>query len=350
MTVTFKDVAKLAGVSTQTVSRVTNDSESVSEKTRFKVLDAIEQLGYVPNKAAQALKSNHQIIGVVTLNMSFHGASMIANGVRLRAHELGYTTAIVAIDKVCDQAVEEAVRELIGQKVKAIIVIAPVTGECAEALEHKYHNLDLLFVDVPRQAKVCRVSSANRIGATLAARHLLDLGRKEFLLISGPAESHASNTRLSAWKTELKKDNADISAIYEGDWLAASGYRATNNALTTLHDFDAVLVANDQMALGVLRALHEFGVNVPKDVSVVGFDGTEDSEYFIPPLTTVKQNFVQHGHIAVDQVLHQQEPSDFNDQSLDIELILRESSAPSAEKADTTEQVKALLNQAMRLL
>ncbi|GAL02115.1 transcriptional repressor of the lac operon [Photobacterium aphoticum] len=356
MTVTFKDVADLAGVSTQTVSRVTNGSDNVSEKTKIRVLAAIEQLGYVPNKAAQSLKANQNLIGVVSLNMSFHGAGMINNGIRLRAHELGYATAIAAVDNVCEQEIESAVRELIGQKVSSIVLNIPVSATFAELLTQKYNQYDLLFIDVPKQANVHRVCSANRAGATLGAEHLLAQGRQRFLLITGPAESYASSARCETWQAVLTAANATIVGIQQGNWLAAGGYQAMCAALAQTRFFDAVLVANDQMALGVLRALHEHGIDVPNTVAVVGFDGTEDSEFFLPPLTTVKQNFTEHGRIAVDQVLHLVDDGQPLDVELDVALITRVSSmtsaAPSVNVAnsDNVAQAKQLLEQAMRLL
>ncbi|WP_264876415.1 LacI family DNA-binding transcriptional regulator [Vibrio agarivorans] len=350
MAVTFKEVAELAGVSTQTVSRVTNGAESVSATTRNRVLKAIDQLGYVPNKAAQALKANTKIIGVVSLSMAFHGAAMIANGIRLRAHELGYATAISAVDNVCENQIEDAIRELLGQKVESIIVITPVSTEFAIRLTEKYAKFQLLFIDVPPHSPVHHVCSANDQGARLGAKHLLELGRSRFVLISGPEESSSSLVRLDAWKEEIKAANAKISAQKKGDWLTPSGYLAMTSVLTQTRDFDAVLVANDQMALGVMRALHEQGINVPKDVSVVGFDGTEDSEFFQPPLTTIKQNFTEHGHIAVDQLLDMKEGSDVLELILDVSLIDRESSSRVDASVSDTEQVKQLLDQAMRLL
>ncbi len=350
MTVTFKDVAQLAGVSTQTVSRVTNGAGSVSEKTRVKVLSAIEQLGYIPNKAAQSLKSNNKIIGVVTLNMSFHGAAMIANGVRLRAHELGYATAITAVDKVCEQEIENAVRELIGQKVESIILITPVSGEFAKQLSDKYAQFHLLFIDAPEGTNVHKIFKANQSGAILGAQHLIDSGRKKFVLITGPGESYASNTRVNTWKQTLSENNIPIVGTYEGNWLAAGGYRAMVSALSMSRDFDAVLVANDQMALGVMRALHEQQINIPDDVSVVGFDGTEDSEFFTPPLTTVRQNFIGQGHIAMDELLVNSEQRKRTKPVLDVELIVRESSSTAPQKNDNATEIKVLLDKAIRLL
>lgn len=349
MTVTFKDVAKLAGVSSQTVSRVTNGAENVSEQTRNKVLKAIDQLGYIPNKAAQLLKSKDKIIGLVTLSMTLHGASMIANGVRIRAHNLGYATAISTIEQVSDNEIEGAVRELIGQKVESIILIAPVSKEAAETLSQKYNKFSLLFIDVPEDTCVHKVCSGNKIGAELAAKHLLEIGRSRFILIHGPRESNASNMRHEAWLKTLQSEKAQITGSFEGNWLASGGYRAMIKALDVTRDFDAVLVANDQMALGVMRALYDRNISIPDEVSVVGFDGTEDSEFFIPSLTTIKQNFVKHGLIAVDELLNLKAQSNHIDLVLDVELIIRGSSTTII-KTNTTTEVRALLNKAIRLL
>ena len=349
MTATFKDVARLAGVSTQTVSRVTNGAENVSSKTRERVLAAIEELGYIPNKAAQALKVQNKIIGLITLDMAFHGAAMIANGVRQQAHDAGYTLAISAVDNLEDQDIESAVRELIAQQVESIIINAPVSHELAGELMKKYAKVKLLFIDVPDGTLVNAVCSANGNGAKQGAELLIEHGRTQPVLLTGPHASYASQQRTQIWQDVFASHQRDIVAQYEGDWSAASGYQTMRQAIVQNRHFDCVLVANDQMALGALRALNEMGIDVPNSVSVIGFDGTEDSAFFSPPLTTIKQDFKLLGQTAVNKLLTA--PADQVDIThIGVTLIERESTAPRHQDKEHIQQAKQLLDKALRLL
>ncbi|MBY5946763.1 LacI family DNA-binding transcriptional regulator [Photobacterium rosenbergii] len=349
MTATFKDVARLAGVSTQTVSRVTNGAENVSSKTRERVLAAIEELGYIPNKAAQALKVQNKIIGLITLDMAFHGAAMIANGVRLQAHDAGYTLAISAVDKLDDQDIESAVRELIAQQVESVIINAPVSSELASELVQKYAKVKLLFIDVPDGTQVNAVCSANGKGAKQGAKLLLEHGRTQPVLLTGPNASYASQQRTQIWQDVFASHQLGIVAQYEGDWSASSGYQTMRQAIVQNRHFDCVLVANDQMALGALRALNEMGIDVPGSVSVIGFDGTEDSAFFTPPLTTIKQDFKLLGQTAVNKLLTA--PADQVDIThIDVTLIERDSTTAQQKGKEHIQQAKQLLDKALRLL
>lgn len=353
MTVTFKDVAKLAGVSTQTVSRVTNGSESVSEKTRQKVNDAIKQLGYIPNKGAQMLsRAKSQIIGLITLDMSLHGAALIANGVRMQAHELNYGTALSVVSNTSIEDVRISIRELISQQVDCIILNVPIDKDSAEALQEQYQHLHLVFIDVPEATNVNIVCGDHYAGAQQAVEHLMTLQRKEVVLITGPDASSASQIRHQAWITHLAKHQATVTDTYEGNWQANSGYLAIRDCIAQKHRFDSVLVANDQMALGVLRALHELGINVPNDVSVIGFDGITDSAFFTPPLTTIKQDFTLIGKqaVIVALTLISDIKSKRCQEKINVAFIERESTASKLNLGYQKEKISTLLNQIQRLL
>ncbi|GAK19833.1 transcriptional repressor of the lac operon [Vibrio sp. JCM 19052] len=208
MAVTFKDVARLAGVSTQTVSRVTNGADNVAEETRKRVNDAIKKLGYVPNKGAQMLsRAKSRIIGIVSLDISLHGVALIANGVRNQAHEMDYATALAVLG---DNSIEEfrsAIRELIAQQVDAIIINAPVTREMAENLVEQFSQLTLVFIDVPEGTPVNSLSCDHKAGANLAISHLIEHRRESFVCISGPKASTASQIRYQEWQSQISNMN-----------------------------------------------------------------------------------------------------------------------------------------------
>ncbi|MDV7104641.1 LacI family DNA-binding transcriptional regulator [Vibrio sp. TH_r3] len=356
MSVTFKDVAKLAGVSTQTVSRVTNGSDNVAEKTRIKVNQAIKQLGYIPNKGAQMLsRAKSTNIGLITLDMALHGAALIANGVRDKANELNFGTAFSVVNQPGLEHVQASVRELIAQQVDCIILNVPLTSSDAISLVEQFPSLHLIFVDVPEGTPVHYVHGEHAQGSKDVVKHLILGGRETFLLIAGPKESSASAIRFETWVDEIHSAGKTISYQYQGDWLASSGYLAVREAVGRQIKFDAVIVASDQMALGALRALDELQISVPEQVAVVGFDGIADSAYFTPPLTTVKQDFTAIGKQTVLEAIKLKNHNSAEHQALrqiniPVELIVRHSSDSKCAKQNNKHQIRKLLRKVEALL
>ncbi|WP_284204215.1 LacI family DNA-binding transcriptional regulator [Psychromonas marina] len=354
MNVTFKDVAKLANVSTQTVSRVTNGSPNVAEDTREKVNAAIKQLGYIPNKGAQLLgRAKSKMIGLVTGELLLHGASMVANGIRKQSSELGYGTSLSVVSEHSMDKVTDALNDLKAQRIEFIILNIPLNKEESEMLVEQYPGIHFVFVDVPPSAKVNAVYAANYDGAVKAAEYMVLTQRKRFLFITGPNESSASELRVQAWKDVLKK-HPDIEIIdqLEGDWQARSGYARTHEALCDGCSFDCVMVGSDQMALGVLRALSEFNLSVPQQVSVIGFDDTFDSAYFYPPLTTIKQDFLTIGKRAVSLAVNMenQDVTEAHHETIKTEIIERKTVQPYQQTQNNKTQIRELLKQAEQLL
>ncbi|WP_286294645.1 LacI family DNA-binding transcriptional regulator [Vibrio apostichopi] len=353
MSITFKDVAKLAGVSTQTVSRVTNGSQDVAESTRNKVNAAIKQLGYVPNKGAQMLsRAKSTSVGLVTLDMALHGAAMIANGVRMQAHDMSYGVAFSVVSEPNLANTREAIRELMAQQVDSIILNVPLKSADAELLVEQYQHLNLIFIDVPSNSQVNYVCGDHAEGAKLAAQHLLESGRTDFLLITGPNESSASKIRHQSWLAALSDAESKVQYQYQGNWQAESGYLGVREAVAKQAVFDAVLVASDQMALGALRALQELQIPVPDKVAVVGFDGIEDSAFFNPPLTTIKQDFTTIGRQAVvlAEKLNANSQDALLQHHIETALLPRESSQPKVTAHYEKQEIEQLLKRIQTLL
>ncbi|MEZ8251857.1 LacI family DNA-binding transcriptional regulator [Vibrio splendidus] len=353
MSITFKDVAKLAGVSTQTVSRVTNGSQDVAESTRNKVNAAIKQLGYVPNKGAQMLsRAKSTSVGLVTLDMALHGAAMIANGVRMQAHDMGYGVAFSVVSEPNLANTREAIRELMAQQVDSIILNVPLESADAEWLVEQYQHLNLIFIDVPSNSQVNYVCGDHAEGAKLAAQHLLESGRTDFLLITGPNESSASKIRHQSWLAALSDAESKVQYQYQGNWQAESGYLGVREAVAKQAVFNAVLVASDQMALGALRALQELQIPVPDKVAVVGFDGIEDSAFFNPPLTTIKQDFTTIGRQAVvlAEKLNANSQDALLQHHIETALLPRESSQPKVTAHYEKQEIEQLLKRIQTLL
>jgi DNA-binding LacI/PurR family transcriptional regulator len=298
---TLYDVAKHANVSYQTVSRVINQAEHVSDKTRRKVEAAMLALNYVPNRVAQQLagKLSHTI-GLVTSNLSLHAPSQIAAAIKTQASKLHFNVVISMIEQPDMNACKNAVNSLLSQRVDGLIVNIPLEDEQAAAITEMCGNVPALFLDVSPQLDTHSITFDATTGTHLAVDHLAMQGHQHIALLSGPLNSVSARLRLEGWQQALAQHQLTAVAQLQGDWSSLSGYLQTLSLVSSGVTFTALLVANDQMALGALRALNESGLAVPGQVSVIGYDDTEDSACFIPPLTTIKQDFKALGEISVD--------------------------------------------------
>ncbi|MEU1471824.1 LacI family DNA-binding transcriptional regulator [Streptomyces sp. NPDC005761] len=323
------DVAHLAGVSSQTVSRVSNGFPGVNEETRQQVLAAMKDLGYRPNSAARALKRGEfRTIGVITFTLSTTGNVRTLEAIATSAAQEGYAVTLLPVAVPTQDEVRGAFSRLGELAVDAVIVIMEV------------HLLDEARLSLPPHVKVVVADSdagdryavvdTDQAGGTReAVHHLLDLGHETVWHLAGPEESYAAQRRTDAWRTALRRARRATPEIVRGDWSAESGYRAGLH-LAEQADCTAVFVANDQMALGLLRALNERGRKVPDEVSVVGFDDIAEAGSFQPPLTTVHQDFGEVGRRCVEGVLHQMRRSgpDHGTTLVPTRLVIRASTAP----------------------
>jgi DNA-binding LacI/PurR family transcriptional regulator len=327
--VSMADVASRAGVSTQTVSRVSNGHPSVVGSTRQQVLDAMRELGYRPNSAARALKyGEFRTIGVILFTLSTVGASRTLEAIMDHAASEGYAITLIPVAVPTQDGVLGAFTRLGELAVDAVIVIMDV------------HLLDAATVALPLGVPVVVVDSngGDRYhvvdsdqadGTRQVVHHLLDLGHRTVWHVAGPEKSYPAEHRSAAWLKVLEEAGRPVPPLLRGDWSADSGYR-NGLALADEPGCTAVFAANDQMALGVLRAFHEKGRVVPHDVSVVGFDDIPDCVSYIPPLTTVHQDFTEVGRRCVDHVLRQvrDNPVEPGTTLVPARLVVRESTAP----------------------
>jgi DNA-binding LacI/PurR family transcriptional regulator len=297
------DVASLAGVSAQTVSRVANGLSNVDEQTRERVLSAMRMLGYHRNSAARALAlGRFHMLGVITFDLSAHGNARTLAAISLAAQASGYSVNIACVEKQTEDAVQEAFSQLTGQAVDGVVVIE------AQILDrqglHLSSGVPVVVADGDPEHPFSSVDNNQAAGAVAATTHLLGLGHRTVWHVGGPQDSYSARRRATAWHSTLKDAGAPVPPLRLGDWTAQSGYRI-GQELATRDDVSAIFVANDHMALGVMLALHEAGRNVPNDVSVVGFDDVPESACFLPPLTTVHQDFEEIGRQCVSLLLEQ---------------------------------------------
>lgn len=295
------DVARLAGVSHQTVSRVLNDHPNVRPQTRAKVLAVIRELAYRPNAAARTLVTRRtRTLGVICFDTTLYGPASMLYGIEQAASH-SYFVTIASVPALTRRSVLGAVDRFLGQAVEGIIVIAPQTT-AVSALSYVPAEVPLVAVGCGTGSPLASVAIDNAAGAALATGHLLGLGHRTVHQLAGPRSWLDAGERIEGWRRALGEAGAPEPPLLAGDWSAASGYRA-GHKLAGTDGVTAVFCANDQMALGLLRALAERGKRVPEDISVAGFDDMPESAYFRPPLTTVRQDFGELGRQALDRLL-----------------------------------------------
>jgi len=304
--ITLYDVADRSGVSYQTVSRVINSHPHVSKTTRQRVLQAIAELDYRPNRAAQSLVTRRSFtLGVVTFGASFYGPLQMVGNVAHAAKTCGYNLLVANINDSLADTVQDAIETFSGKLVDGIIMITPVTSITSAELHASCGDTPFVQIAAPRGANEASVIIDQRYGARLAVQHLIGLGHTQISEISGPLNWFDAAARHEGWRDTLHAAGlqAPPNSSVEGDWTAAGGYAAAIRMLDEGANFTALFVGNDQMALGVLRALREHGLRVPQDVSVVGFDDIPEAAFYEPPLTTIQQDFSTLGRQSVEYLV-----------------------------------------------
>jgi LacI family transcriptional regulator len=301
---TITQVAREAGVSTQTVSRVLNDRPDVAPQTRQLVQSVIDRLGYQPSALARSLKQRSRTIGIVTAELGQYGPMRRLLGIDCQATELGYSVNLSLVHEPETVHGEQALKDLLAWQVEGIIWAVTEIGNNRVWLHDKIPDLSVpvLFVSEEHDNPVSTVAVNNRLGGCMATEHLLAQGYRCIGIIAGPHKWHVARQRLLGWQDALS--STQPRQIVEGDWSAASGEQGLRQLLAQYPEVDAVFASNDQMALGALQAAHQLGLRVPEDLGVVGFDNTPESACYWPPLTTVRHQLAEQGKIAVQQLVN----------------------------------------------
>jgi DNA-binding LacI/PurR family transcriptional regulator len=318
----IRDVARIAGVSHQTVSRVLNNHPSIRDTTRQRVLDVMAELQYRPNRAARALASSRsRTIGILSAMSTDYGPASIMTSVEAAARASGYWVSIANIDPSIDGSVPDALDQLRAQAVEGIVVVAPQ--------KRVFEALVKLPFEVPYVTLQATADDGHALffdqyaGARLATRHLLELGHRSIYHLTGPQDWIEADARMQGFLDEMNAWDAATTAPILGDWTADFGYFA-GQELLRVRDFTAVFASNDQMALGLLHAFRDGGVDVPGEVSVIGFDDIPEAAHFWPPLTTVRQDFAELGRRAVSFLLGE---LDAEARTIAPQLLVRSSTA-----------------------
>lgn len=326
----IRDVAALAGVSYQTVSRVLNDSPSIKASTRQRVEEVIAEIGYRPNQAARALvTSRSRTIGVLSSQNAHYGPTTSVNAIEVAAREAGYRLSITSVATGDYASIKSAIDYLLSQAVEALVVIAPQV-RVFDALTDLSISVPYVTIESTGRNLGHSLSVDQVTGARLATKHLIDLGHTEITHISGPQDWIEADARMQGFLREINDAELRTRAPILGDWSAHFGYYA-GLELLRFRDFTAVFAGNDQMALGFMHACRDSGLDVPGDISVVGFDDIPEAAHFSPPLTTVRQNFAEIGRRAISLLLSELGGGvGQNHDQIAPELIVRASTAAPA--------------------
>lgn len=298
----IRDVAALAAVSHQTVSRVLNEHPSIRPATKQRVLDAMATLQYRPNPSARALATSRTgAIGVLAAESAHYGPASSMQAIEAAAREAGYFVSETNVDGTDPRSIEQGLGRLLDQKVEGLVVIAPQL-RVLEVIAGMRLGVPYVTLQSAGETDDHSYSVDQVAGARLATRHLIELGHRRILHLAGPQDWIEAEARQRGFFAELAAHGLAATTPLQGDWTAACGYRVGREVLRE-REATAIFSSNDQMALGLLHACHEAGVSVPGDLSVIGFDDVPEAAHYWPPLTTVRQDFGELGRRCVALLL-----------------------------------------------
>ena len=305
---TIKEVASVAGVSTQTVSRVINERPDVSPETRKRVQEVIKALSYQPSALARSLISQRSYtLGVATAGLRHTGPSRTLSGIASAAEAAGYSILLTELPSYDTEDIRPIFQAFLSRHVDGIIWAVPEVGENRNWINASPADIEvpLVYITMQPRNNLSIVSIDNYLGGRIAMSHLLEQGYHRIGHISGPLDWWEARQRMAAWRDALTEAGLEASDNHcvEGTWSSASGALAIEKLFDQYPDMDAIFVANDQMALSVMQFLAEKKIRIPEDIGIVGFDNIPESAYFSPALTTVQQDQYEAAKIAVAEVI-----------------------------------------------
>ncbi|WP_082542876.1 LacI family DNA-binding transcriptional regulator [Microbacterium sp. Root53] len=329
----ISDVAQVAGVSYQTVSRVLNNAPDVSAATRERIQQIIKDLGYRRSRTATALSTSRSTtIGILTDGSPRFGPVGTLMALEKVARQKGYFTTVVTVEEPYMTSVPKALDALDEVGVDGIIVIAPLLSMAAEVRSAAIHvPVEMIAAGVSSTPSLFTYSEDQELGARMATQHLIELGHTDIAHFAGSTDWFDGRVRKRGWEGAMRDAGLEPGLCVEGDWSPGWAYRTGLQLVEEGAVPRAVFAASDHTALGLIRALSESGIRVPEDVSVVGFDDVEGSEFFLPPLTTVRQDFTALAHASIEVLLGAIEGREV-DRAPSMPLLVRRQSAARAHK------------------
>ncbi|MGX8940618.1 ribose operon transcriptional repressor RbsR [Symbiopectobacterium sp. Eva_TO] len=329
---TMKDVARLAGVSTSTVSHVINNNRFVSDTVRERVLAAVDSLNYAPSALARSLKINQtQTIGMLLTASSNPFYAEVVRGVERSCYERGYSL-ILCNTEGDHNRLDRSLETLMQKRVDGLLLMCTENHRPSSETISRYPSIPLVMMDWSPFEGVSDVIKDNSLlGGDIATRHLIDSGYRNIACIAGPQDKTTAYNRLLGYRQAMQRAGLPVPDDYVvlGDFEFETGYQAMRKLLSLAQRPDAVFCNNDAMAVGVYHALYQAGFSIPRDMAVVGYDDIELARYMSPPLTTIHQPKDELGELAVDTLLYRLEHPETEPTVLVLtpELVMRESVA-----------------------
>jgi DNA-binding LacI/PurR family transcriptional regulator len=326
---TLHDVARLAQVSHQTVSRVVNDSPNVSDTTRRRVQNAIRELDYRPNRTARSLITRRsQTLQAIAMGIGVYGP---VSSILFTAKKLGYQVALSILNHpFSSDELRDLLDELTARTVDGFVFITPEITLTHNELVKMCRGTPFVQIASDPGAQTPSVVYDQRYGMNLALQHLHELGHRQIAEITGPLNLNDAAVRHQVYLDFIHTNQLAEPLFAHGDFQYAGGYQAAQQLLQRGRPFTALICGNDQTALGALRAVRETGLRIPKDVSLVGFDDEPFAAYLTPPLTTVRQDYEDLGRQSIEYLvaLVNEPQTPTRQRVLYPEMIIRQSTCP----------------------
>ncbi len=327
----ISDVAQTAGVSYQTVSRVLNNAPDVSAATRERIQQIIKDMGYRRSRTATALSTSRSTaIGILTDGSPRFGPVGTLMALEKLARQKGYFTTVITVEEPYADSIPQALDSLDEIEVDGIIVIAPLLSMAAAVRSASIQvPVEMIAAGASSTPNLFTYSENQELGARMATQHLIDLGHTDIAHLAGSMDWFDGRVRKAGWEAALRDAGLSPGLCLEGDWSPAWAYETGLRLVEEGQVPQAIFAASDHTALGLIRALSESGIRVPEDVSVVGFDDVEGSEFFLPPLTTVRQDFSALANASIEVLLGAIEGHEVDRAPSEPTLVTRKSAAPA---------------------
>jgi len=327
---TMKDVARLAGVSTSTVSHVINNNRFVSDGVREKVEQAIRHLNYAPSALARSLKINQtHTIGMLLTTSSNPFYAEVVRGVEESCYQRGYSL-ILCNTAGDEERMNRSLETLMQKRVDGLLMMCTESHLPSADILNRYPSIPTVMMDwAPFEGRGDIIQDNALLGGELATQHLIDCGYTRIACIAGPQDKTPARMRLEGYRNAMTKSGLEILPGYvvNGDFEFQGGYNGMVELLALETPPEAVFTSNDAMAVGVYHALYQAGMRIPQQMAVMGYDDIELARYLTPPLSTIHQPKDALGELAIDTLIHRLSDPDASQQTLVLtpELVVRES-------------------------
>ena len=335
--ITLKDVARVAGVSPKSISRVINDEGGVSEETRQRIQEAISSLGYVANPVARRLRGASNVIGLVVSGFEDY-AGQILRGISQSSQHLRYNV-ILYVQHTQGQPLESYQSLIASGLIGGLLMIVPYDYDILIEL-CETHQLPYVMVDFQGHIPAPNtptITVTNKKGIHDAMRYLLALGHERIAFITGLMDMASARERLRGYREALEEVGLpyDESLVVDGDWTQIRGFEQSRDLLKRRPDLTAIMASDDLTAFGAMDAIKDAGLRVGEDVSVIGFDDIPMASSVYPALTTIRQPMIRMGETAVEllvALLEDRAPINLH-REFGTELVIRQSTGKPSLRA-----------------